>query len=125
MLAVRLASLLRLAFAVRAAAAFAECEVSFELLELPVVVYPLPVVLPVEALLPEVVEPFAPLFDGLLNDVLLLVLELPGAVEPEVELAPDVLEEPLVEVAPFAEALSLFEAVNVSLAFSDDPPELL
>jgi hypothetical protein len=80
-----------------------------------------PVVAAVSAPVPEVVEPFAPLLDGLLNEVLLPALAVSFLLPDEAanSLEPAVLEDPLVADAPLAVTPRLLAPLAEELAFND------
>jgi hypothetical protein len=125
-LAPKAALFVRLADAFRALAEFEDELPSLEWFELELPATPVPVVAVVEPLVPVVVEPFAPLVDGLPNEVLLLDAEVSFLFpnEPENSLAPAELEEPWLAFAPFVLAASVPEAARSSLALTAPLEEL-
>ena len=123
----------RLALLVRFAVAFtAPVEPEDELpwlawFELPLAAKPVPVVAVDAPLFPVVLALPPPLLDGLLKAVLLTVLEVSFAFPDEPEMAPAAaeLEEPWLALLLLLLAARVPEAARLSLALSDDAPELL
>ena len=127
MAAARLALLVRFAEAFTAPVEPEDELPSLEWFELPLAAIAVPVVPVVAPLVPPTPELFPPLVDGLLKDVLLVVLEvsflLPDEAESEPALAE--FEEPWLALLWLEFAASVPEAARSSLALSDDAPELL
>jgi hypothetical protein len=125
-LAVRAALLLRLALLVRAPVPLEDELPWLAWLELELLADPFPVVAVVAWLFPVLLALFEPVLDGLLYAVSLLVFELPELpLEEEAAFAAAPLEEPLFALLWLELAVRSSEAVRASVAFSDEPPELL
>jgi hypothetical protein len=117
-LAPKLALLLRFAEALRAPVELEDELPSLEWLELELDADPVPVVAVPAPLVPEVVEPFAPLVDGLLKEVLLFDADVSFTfpVEEEAEFAPAELEEPWLALLLLLLAARVPDADRLSLA---------